>query len=281
MPSAFIAATASPRALCSWARRIVGLGIEQLDGGEREGRERLVEREVGLQLDREAQQALPARVLVHLDDAAAAQRAEDLDRCAGVRVLRRARFVAVEHERAHGGERLALVLLAPADHPEHHGVSDAHATDQGLRLRSDELLESLLAPGDEALRRRLLLRGLGLLAALRARGLRRGLGGGLRVLDLVLGGHRDHVALGVEARATGTTGDLVELAGREPAHLLPVELGERGDDDGADGHVDADPEGVRAADHSQQAALRELLDETPIAREHAGVVHPDPGAHEP
>ena len=70
MPSAFIAATASPRALNCWAHstwrgssRVAsstestssgvrrGLAVEQLERGQGERRQRLVEREVGLQVD--------------------------------------------------------------------------------------------------------------------------------------------------------------------------------------------------------------------------------------
>ena len=47
---------------------------------------------------------------------------------------------------------------------------------------------------------------------------------------------------------------------------------------GADGDIDADAEGVGAADDLQQAFLGELLDEDPVAREQAGVMHADPVA---
>ena len=59
------------------------------------------------------------------------------------------------------------------------------------------------------------------------------------------------------------TGDLVELARREVAHALAVVLDKAREQDRADRHVDADAERVRAADHLQQPALREGLDEPP------------------
>ena len=51
--------------------------------------------------------------------------------------------------------------------------------------------------------------------------------------------------------------------------------------DGADRHVDADAEGVGAADDLEQAVLRELLDEAAVLRQHARVVHADAVPHEP
>ena len=59
------------------------------------------------------------------------------------------------------------------------------------------------------------------------------------VLDLVLGRLRDDLAGGVEPGATRAPGDLVELAGGELPHPRAVELGERGEQHGADRHVDA------------------------------------------
>ena len=91
----------------------------------------------------------------------------------------------------------------------------------------------------------------------------------------MLGCLGDDHALGVKARATGATGDLVELTGAQATHLVAVELGERGEDHGVDGYVNADAECVGAADDGQQALLRQALDQQAIARQHAGVVHAD------
>ena len=98
------------------------------------------------------------------------------------------------------------------------------------------------------------------------------------VLDLVVGRHHDDGAGGVEPGATRAAGDLVELAGAELPHPLSVVFGERRDQHGADRHVDADAERVGAADHPQQAALGERLDEPAVPGQHAGVMHADAGA---
>ena len=99
------------------------------------------------------------------------------------------------------------------------------------------------------------------------------LGDELGVLDLVLGRLGDHAPFRVEARAAGAPCDLMEFAGAQAAHAMAVELGERREHDGVDGHVDADAERVGAADDGQQALLGELLDKQAVARQHAGVVH--------
>src|SRR5690606_28533864 len=86
--------------------------------------------------------------------------------------------------------------------------------------------------------------------------------------------HHD-VAVGVVTRAARPAGDLVELPGLEVAHAFPVELGQRGEHHGADRHVDADAEGVGAADDLQQTGLRQLLDQPSVLGQHARVVHAD------
>ena len=57
--------------------------------------------------------------------------------------------------------------------------------------------------------------------------------------------------------------------------LLAVELAQPREQDRADRHVDADAERVRAADHLQQARLRQLLDQHAVLREQPGVVQAD------
>ena len=61
----------------------------------------------------------------------------------------------------------------------------------------------------------------------------------------------------------------------------PVVLAQRGEHHGADRHVDADAEGVGAADHLEQPGLGKGLDQAPVARQHAGVVDADAVAHQP
>jgi hypothetical protein len=138
-----------------------------------------------------------------------------------------------------------------------------------LRLGGHEAVEARLAPRDESLGRALAhdpLDLLGIVAGLREQP---------RVLGLVLRGLHDHGPGGIEARPPGATGDLVELASTQLAHLRAVELGERREQHRANRHVDADSEGVRAANHLEEALLRELLDEPAVLGQHSGVVHAD------
>ena len=165
----------------------------------------------------------------------------------------------------HAGAGVAALL----DHANHHGVCDAKARLERFGLRLDQALKGLLVPGDKALGG-LLLFNLAELLGVVAR-----LGHKLGILDLMLGCLGDDHALGVKARATGATGDLVELTGAQATHLVAVELGERGEDHGVDGHVDADAERIGAANDGQQALLRQALDQQAIARQHTGVVHAD------
>jgi len=67
----------------------------------------------------------------------------------------------------------------------------------------------------------------------------------------------------------------VEVARAEDGGLPAVELAEPREQDRADGHVDADAEGVGSADDLQQALLRELLDEHSVLRQQAGVMQAD------
>ena len=182
-----------------------------------------------------------------------------------------ARLVVVEDERADVADDVA----AAADHVDEHRRGELQLRRERLGLGGDEPLVGALAPGDLPGGRLLahdLLELLRVVARLADGGL---------VLDLVLGREHDDGARGVVAGATGPPGDLVELAGAELPHPLPVELRERGDEHRADRHVDADAERVGAADDPQQPALRERLDEPAVARQHAGVVHADARAHEP
>ena len=160
-------------------------------------------------------------------------------------------------------------IAALLDHANHHGVCDAKARLERLGLRLDQALKGLLVPGDKALGG-LLLFNLAELLGVVAR-----LGHEFGVLDLVLRGLGDDHALGIEARTAGATSDLMELTGAQATHLVAVELGERGEHHGVDGHVDADAERIGTADDGQQALLRQALDQQAIARQHASMVHAD------
>jgi len=91
----------------------------------------------------------------------------------------------------------------------------------------------------------------------------------------VFGRLGDDVAAGVESGPPGPSGQLLEFADAEPAHPAAVELRQSGQQHGADGHVDADAEGVGAGDDQQQALERELFDEPSVLRQHARVVDAD------
>ena len=132
-----------------------------------------------------------------------------------------------------------------------------------------------LVPGDEALGRPLLL-DLAQLLRIAPR-----LRDELRVLDLVLGREGHHHALGVEAAPARPPCDLVELANAQAAHPAAVELRERGEHHGVDGHVDAHAERVRAADDGQKPLLGKLLHEQPVARQHPCVMHAHPALQKP
>ena len=250
------------------------LGVEQLQRGKQKRRERLVERKVLGQVDR--QRVVDVRRGVsrsvgcgrHLgahDDAGVDERGEDLVGTLIELCLFLGRLQACLDEVVHAGAGVAALL----DHANHHGVCDAKARLERFGLRLDQALKGLLVPGDKALGG-LLLFNLAELLGVVAR-----LGHKLGILDLMLGCLGDDHALGVKARATGATGDLVELTGAQATHLVAVELGERGEDHGVDGYVNADAECVGAADDGQQALLRQALDQQAIARQHAGVVHAD------
>jgi hypothetical protein len=184
-------------------------------------------------------------------------------------------LVVVGEQPPHHGEG----VLLPGDDVDQHRVVDLHPGAQRLGIARDELVEGLLGPHDGARGRLLQLR---LRLLLRVGGVARlGPGLGLLVLDHVLGRLHDDVSHGVEAGPPGPPGDLSELTHLEHPLPVAVELGEAGEEHGPDRHVDADAEGVGAADDRQQSGLGEVLDEPPVLRQHPRVVHPDPRAEQP
>src|SRR5690625_2909373 len=166
---------------------------------------------------------------------------------------------------AHRLERVS----GPCDDVEQHGVVDPHPGAQWLRLGGDELLVRALAPRHEPLGR---LLAYDLAALLRVVA---GLGDRLVVLDLVLGCFDHDRADRVEAGAPGAPGDLLELAYVEAPLAYTVELGEPAEHNGADGHVDADAERVRAANDLEKTLLSERLDQAPVAWKHPGMMDTD------
>ncbi len=200
-----------------------------------------------------------------LDDAAGQQRAVDGDGPAYVLPLRLRVVVVLGQQPAHRGDRVA----GPGDDVEQRGVGDGELRGERLRFRADEPVVRRFAPRHEALGR-LLAHDLSALARVVA-----GLGERLLVLDDVLGRLHDDPAGVVEAGPSGAAGDLVELAHLEVAGPHAVVLAQPGEHHGADRHVDADAEGVGAADDLEQPGLRERLDEPAVLRQHPGVVYAD------
>ena len=70
--------------------------------------------------------------------------------------------------------------------------------------------------------------------------------------------------------------DLVKIARTQYPRLLPVVFAELREEHRADRHIDSHAQRVRAADHLQQPALRELLGEHAIFRQQPRVMQPDP-----
>ncbi|MPM30961.1 hypothetical protein SDC9_77514 [bioreactor metagenome] len=244
------------------------LRVEQVEGGQRERGERLVQGEVVLQFGSDLVRP-PGRVGGGQPDqhARLEQPAGEVDRPPDQAAPAPFVLVAAEQQVAHVGERVA----AAGDDVEDHRLVHPHPRHQRLGGGRLQPLERLLGPRDEAVR--------GLLADHLAALLRvvAGLGQRPLVLDHVLGRLTDDVPRGVEAGPAGPAGDLVELPGLEQPVAGAVELRQPGEDDGPDRHVDPDAEGVGATDHLEQAGLGELLDQPAVAREHPGVVHADPG----
>ena len=92
------------------------------------------------------------------------------------------------------------------------------------------------------------------------------------ILDHMLGCHRDDIAVVVEAFAACASTDLVEVAGGEDAGFDAAIFTELGEEHGADRHVDADAEGIGAANHFEHAFLSELLDQHSILGQQTRVV---------
>ena len=160
-------------------------------------------------------------------------------------------------------------VLVTLQQVEQHRLGDPHPGVEGLRGGLDEFGEGFLGVVDEPLRWLVTLH----LATLL--GVVSGLGKSLLVGDDVLGCLGDDVADGVESGPTRATGDLVELTGLQDSGASTVELRQGGEHDGADRHVDADPEGVGATNDLELALLGEGFDEASVLRKHPGVVDPD------
>ena len=176
------------------------------------------------------------------------------------------RLVILGEQSAHGDEGIPW----PVDDVEDHRRRHLHIAGQRFRGGLDQAGHGRLAPGDHAL---------GNLASHQLPtlfGIIGHLGELFEVLHLVVGGLHDHAADGVESGPAGPAGDLMELAGIEQSGAHAVVLRQCREHHGADRDVDADAEGVGAADDLQQARLRELFDQAAVLGQHPGVVHADP-----
>ena len=260
-----------------------GLRIQQFEGRQREGGERLVEREVIRQIGGRAQAGLTRgrglRRRHVLDDARLLHRRVDLAQAAQVGVAIRGRIVVVARQPHEMFARVAPGGRSPCQYVEDHRVCHLEAAGELLGGRVHEALERRARPRDLALARTLaLLRGL-LGGALGLAGVAGSLLRGAQAcaltggVDLVLGGQDSHETDRVEAGAARAARDLVELARAHVAHAPTVVLHERRHQHRANRHVDAHAQGVRAAHDRQQARLGEALDEATVARQHARVVH--------
>ncbi len=206
-----------------------------------------MEREVPLEIVRHhGPEVVGAGVPPHADDPGAVERADEDAGGGEVAGLGTLLLVAAADDVAQGVEvaQVRIVQLGVAlEEVEHHAVSDAETRLQGLRRTGPEFFEGVLIPGDLPLGR---ARDLLFAAAPLA----------LALLDDVLGRLGDDAPLGVEPLAAGAAGDLLEVAHGEDGHLLAAELGELGEEDGADGDVHAHAQRVRAGDDLEQTLLR-------------------------
>ncbi len=83
---------------------------------------------------------------------------------------------------------------------------------------------------------------------------------------------RHHITDAVETPPPGAPADLLEIPDAQGFGTISIVLAELGEEHRADRHVHAHPERVRAANHLEQAALREFLDQNPVFRQQARMV---------
>ena len=191
------------------------LSVEQLDRGQRERGQRLVQREVELQVPGEPHgAAVGVRDRQPLDHTSGEQRTVDRDGLADVPALRGTLFVVVGEQVAHHRER----VTGPIGDIEQHRMAHRKTGCQWFRFGSDQPVEgrdrsrtpiprqvSCALPGG-------------------VYGIVTSLGHGLGVLHHVFGGLHDDIARGVVAGPAGSPGDLVELPGGEVAGTGSVVL---------------------------------------------------------
>ena len=223
---------------------VVGLvGVEHAERLHGEQRQRLVQGEAVLQVDRDAHP--PVQFVgggEQLHHPGLQQRPVDADRPADVATLAAARLVVL-HQQAPQGR---AAVAGPVQHVHHHLVAHGEAGRQGLRLGGHQPVERVGVPVGVVALRRFALDHLALAA---------GVGGRLlcgdAVLDPVGRGLHPHESLLVVTGPPRPTGDLMELPGAQEPGLLPVVLAELREQHRADRYVDTHAEGVGAADQLQ------------------------------
>ena len=172
-------------------------------------------------------------------------------------------------------------VLRAVHQVQQHRMGDVEGRSQRLRGGFNQLLEGLLRPAHEALRRLLTLGGqrlvnaLGVVTELRLR-----LRQQARVLNIVLGCLNHHGTGGIEARTACASSNLVELAGTQTAATGTIKLGQRRNQHGTNRHVNTHTQGVGTADDLEQTLLSQLLDQAAVLGQHARVVNADTGAHQ-
>ncbi len=244
-------------------QRIVGRGgVHEREGIVQIERKRLVHREILLQPDVEAEMD-PVRVARgEFDDLAFDQGAEELPRALEVRLLVFRRFVRAADKRLHGA---AAVFVRPAQDVEQRAVGDLELRQQALGRCGDEPGKGGFVPRDVAF--------FGWLAPneffAACFAFQR------QIFDNVLGSLGNDVAQIVKPFPSGAAADLVKIARAEDGGFVTVIFAEACEENRADGHVDADAEGVGAANDLEQAALGETLDEDAIFGQETGVMQAD------
>jgi len=241
--------------------------IEMADRIDRPERQRLMQSELVLQVEVDTYSA-PQLIGFggELEEAGIAQRPIDSDRAADVMSLATARLVVVDHQPAH---RTASVT-GPVEQTHDHLVIHIETRCQRFGFTPDELVVHILVPMGVAALRRLLLHHLLLFLGVGLCPLRRA-----QVLDDVFGRLHPDIAPVVEPPATGAAGNLLELPNSQDSDVAAVVFAQLREKHRSNRHVDTDTESVGTTDDLEEPGLREALDEQPVLRQQAGMVHPD------
>ena len=243
--------------------------------GQRERRQRLVEREVVLQVDGQPDRAgrsssgSSSRSTTPPASSAAVDRDGPADVLAlGAPVLVVVgRAGAASRRTASPGRAITLSSIA---------WLTAKLRGQRLGLGGDQPLEGRLAPADRALRRLLALR-----PCAASSGRRRPWRAPCSFSMTCSGACTTTVPTVSKPARPARPAIWWNSRALSSRGLDAVVLGQAGEQHRADRHVDADAEGVGAADDLEQAGLGERLDQPAVLRQHPGVVHADAVPHQP